>query len=121
MRAELTKLEAEQSKKLKELEKRLAEEPIDGAIGAPATGPAAGKPDLGRESVQKDIDSLREKLQQRKMREDVVSDKKVEAAKSAVVSCLRENDKRPLDCWQEVESFKKEVARLEKNFLERHL
>lgn len=121
VRQELARLEGEQTKALKELEKKLSDEPIDGAIGAPATGPTAGKPDLGRESVQKDIDALRKKLEQRKLREDVVNDKGVETAKSAVLSCLTENAKRPLDCWQEVENFKLEVARLEKGFLERHL
>jgi altered-inheritance-of-mitochondria protein 13 len=36
-----------------------------------------------------------------------------------VVSCLRLNDRRPLDCWKEVQEFKKEVARLEEAFVDR--
>jgi altered-inheritance-of-mitochondria protein 13 len=34
-----------------------------------------------------------------------------------MVSCLRVNDRRPLDCWKEVDAFKTEVARLEKRFI----
>ena len=48
-----------------------------------------------------------------------MNDKGVEKAKEDVVKCLRINDRRPLDCWQEVEVFKKEVGRLEKDFLGR--
>ena len=73
--------------------------------------------DLGRQSVQKEIDMLQEKLKRRKMKEEVVKDKAVEKAKADVVSCLRINDRRPLDCWREVEAFKEEVGRLEKNYL----
>jgi altered-inheritance-of-mitochondria protein 13 len=37
----------------------------------------------------------------------------VEKAKSEVVRCLRENDRKPLDCYREVERFRAEVRRLE--------
>lgn len=43
----------------------------------------------------------------------------VENARSEVVRCLRENDRRPLDCWREVEAFKEEVKRLEKGWVEK--
>lgn len=48
-----------------------------------------------------------------------MGDKGVVKAKDSVVKCLRENDRRPLDCWREVEAFKREVGRLEKGFLGR--
>ena len=69
--------------------------------------------------MQKEIDELKKKLQKRRIKEEVVSDKNVAAAKESVVKCLRENDRRPLDCWKEVADFKREVGRLEKGFLER--
>ena len=69
--------------------------------------------------MQKEIDDLKKKLQQRRIKEEVVGDKKVTEAKESVVKCLRENDRRPLDCWKEVEAFKREVGRLEKGFLGR--
>jgi MICOS complex subunit MIC19 len=71
--------------------------------------------------VQKEIEALKKKLAQRKVREEVVGDSKVEKAKEELVNCLRVNDRRPLDCWKEVEAFKTEVGRLEKGFLGRVL
>ncbi len=65
----------------------------------------------------KEIESLKEKLGQRKQLRDV--DKDVEKAKEDVVSCLRLNDRRPLDCWKEVQAFKAEVAKMEGKFVER--
>jgi altered-inheritance-of-mitochondria protein 13 len=61
--------------------------------------------------VQNDVKELRKKLEKRKKLTAV--DEGVEKAKSEVVKCLRENDRRPLDCWKEVENFKNEVRRLE--------
>lgn len=81
------------------------------------TGDQTG--DLGRESVQKEIEGLKSKLRSRRIREDIIKDKDVERAKKKLVGCLRLNDRRPLDCWEEVETFKKEVGRLEKAFLGR--
>ncbi len=42
----------------------------------------------------------------------------MEKAKGALVRCLKEKDRRPLDCWEEVEGFKREVGRLERRFVE---
>lgn len=60
---------------------------------------------------------LKEKLQKRKIQEEVGKDTSVEKAKGEVVNCLRLNDRRSLDCWREVETFKEEVGRLEKEYL----
>ncbi len=60
---------------------------------------------------------LKEKLKRRKLKEDVVQDKEIDKAKGEVIKCLRLNDRRPLDCWREVEAFKDEVGRLERSFL----
>nr|7PV0_A Chain A, MICOS complex subunit MIC60,MICOS complex subunit MIC60-MIC19,Mic60-Mic19 [Thermochaetoides thermophila DSM 1495]7PV0_B Chain B, MICOS complex subunit MIC60,MICOS complex subunit MIC60-MIC19,Mic60-Mic19 [Thermochaetoides thermophila DSM 1495]7PV0_C Chain C, MICOS complex subunit MIC60,MICOS complex subunit MIC60-MIC19,Mic60-Mic19 [Thermochaetoides thermophila DSM 1495]7PV0_D Chain D, MICOS complex subunit MIC60,MICOS complex subunit MIC60-MIC19,Mic60-Mic19 [Thermochaetoides thermophi len=43
----------------------------------------------------------------------------VEKARSEVVRCLREHDRRPLNCWQEVEAFKEEVRKLEKGWVDK--
>lgn len=72
---------------------------------------------MDRNSVTKEIENLRTKLANRKKLEQVDAD--LSKAKEAVVACLRTNDRRPLDCWKEVETFKKEVSRLEKEFVER--
>lgn len=73
--------------------------------------------DLGRESVQNEVQELKKKLEQRKRIKEV--DEGVEKAKEEVVKCLRGNDRKPLDCWREVESFKKEVGRLEGVWVEK--
>lgn len=67
--------------------------------------------DLGREAVQNDVTELKKKLEQRKKLADV--DEGVEKAKSEVIRCLRENDRKPLNCYREVERFRAEVRRLE--------
>lgn len=77
--------------------------------------------DLGRGSVQREIERLKKNLGRRKVREEVVRDEGVENAKSKVLACLRTNDRKPLNCYEEVEAFRREVARLERVFLGRVL
>ena len=43
--------------------------------------------------------------------------KEVTDARKDVVSCLRTNDRQPLNCWKEVELFKREVRKLEEQFV----
>ncbi|KYK60919.1 DUF1690 domain-containing protein [Drechmeria coniospora] len=70
-----------------------------------------------RASVGREVDELRRKLEERKTVRALPD--AVEDARGAVVRCLRENDRRPLDCWQEVESFKAEVKKLERSWVDR--
>lgn len=72
---------------------------------------------ITRESVNREIEALRSKLEGR--RKLAPLDERMEKAKAGVVSCLRLNDRRPLDCWREVEEFKSQVARLEEAFVDR--
>lgn len=67
--------------------------------------------------MQKEIMDLRQKLESRKKLDKISPE--VEKAKEGLVSCLRTNDRRPLDCWQEVETFKAEVGKLEKAFIQK--
>ena len=67
--------------------------------------------------MSKEITELKAKLERRKRLEQ--ADPGVEKAKEELVQCLRMNDRRPLDCWKEREAFKKEVGRLEREFVER--
>ncbi|PWY83507.1 DUF1690-domain-containing protein [Aspergillus heteromorphus CBS 117.55] len=73
--------------------------------------------ELSRESVNSEIEELRAKLDGRKKLMEL--DPGLEKARMDVVGCLRLNDRRPLDCWKEVEDFKREVARLEEGFVDR--
>ncbi len=67
--------------------------------------------------MQSDVQELRNKLEKRKKIVEV--DGGVEKAKEGLVKCLRDNDRRPLDCWKEVEVFRQEVRRLEGQWVER--
>lgn len=73
--------------------------------------------DMSNSSVSKEIEALKKKLETRKKLEQ--ADPRVNKAKEDVVACLRLHDRRPLDCWKEVEIFKREVGRLERDFVEK--
>lgn len=76
------------------------------------------KAGIDRNAVAKEIDALKKKLDARPKKVEL--DREVERAKEQVIICLRKNDRRPLDCWQEVEKFKHEVGRLEKKFIDQN-
>lgn len=61
------------------------------------------------EKLQKDLDS-------RKKVKELPQD--VEKARGELVGCLRKNDRRPLDCWKEVEAFRGAVDTMERGFVE---
>lgn len=65
--------------------------------------------------VQDEIDKLKKALGDRHVLKDLP--KEVEDARNGVVSCLRLNDRQPLDCWKEIEIFKREVRKLEEQFV----
>jgi altered-inheritance-of-mitochondria protein 13 len=67
------------------------------------------------QKVHEEIAKLKRTLSERKVLKDLPPE--VEKARSAVVSCLRMNDRRPLDCWREVEAFKSEVKKMEEKFV----
>lgn len=136
MAEELRRLEARESQTLRDLEEKISStsDSTTETTNTPSTtipdqshdvggrdhsakASADRLRDLGRESIQREIDELRRKLESRKKLEPL--DKNVERAKGDVVKCLRTNDRRPLDCWREVEAFKREVGRLEKNFVDK--
>lgn len=86
-----------------------------------AAEPAAQQPivnrDVSRDSVMSEIDQLRSRLDGRRKLAEL--DEGVARAKADVVGCLRLNDRRPLDCWKEVDAFKREVAKMEAAFVDR--
>lgn len=70
-----------------------------------------------RYTVSKQVGDLRKKLEERKQVRALPDE--VESARSEVVKCLTQNDRRPLDCWQEVENFKAEVKKLESKWVDK--
>ncbi|KAK0633586.1 hypothetical protein B0T14DRAFT_533776 [Immersiella caudata] len=106
--AELKRLRAEEAAALKEAQQKLSES---------ESTQAESELKVTRQTVSKEVEALRAKLQERKKVRELPEG--VEAARSEVVRCLRENDRRPLDCWKEVEAFKEEVRRLEKGWVDK--
>ncbi|KAG6078465.1 hypothetical protein E4U15_004243 [Claviceps sp. LM218 group G6] len=68
-------------------------------------------------SLGSEVDELRQKLEQRKTIREMPAE--LDRARSDVIRCLREHDRRPLDCWQEVESFKAGVRELERRWVDK--
>lgn len=105
--SELRKLEAQESAALQAAQSKIEElVPVNDRDS-----------EKGRETVSKEVEALRARLDRRKQLKPVPDG--VERARGEVVRCLRDNDRRPLDCWQEVEAFKEEVRRLEKGWVDK--
>lgn len=66
-----------------------------------------------------ELEKLKTGLNARKKVRDMPRD--VEKAREGLVGCLKLNDRRPLDCWREVEAFKESVRKMEQDFIERVL
>ncbi|KAK2025204.1 DUF1690-domain-containing protein [Colletotrichum zoysiae] len=103
---ELKRLQAKESEALKLAHEKIAAEDKPAPEGQ-----------RSHDAVAKEIEALRAKLSERKKVRDLPES--VEAARGNVVRCLLEHDRRPLDCWKEVEAFKDEVKRLEKGWVEK--
>ncbi|PGH26377.1 hypothetical protein AJ80_01875 [Polytolypa hystricis UAMH7299] len=143
---ELERIRARESQTLADLEKRLADEsqqsqqsqqqdtlsleaprvpfagPGSAADSATSAAPSSaaskgGNKDLSSVRVQEEIAALKTKLAGRRRVREV--DEGVEKARETVVQCLTKNEGRPLNCWEEVQSFKREVGRLEKAWVEK--
>ena len=95
--------------------------PFAGRESAPVAvqpeGQATATRDISRDTVSAEIEQLRSKLDGRRKLMELPEG--LEKARNEVVGCLRLNDRRPLDCWKEVQGFKKEVAKLEEAFVDR--
>lgn len=112
-------VQARVHEELKKLQQREAEALAAARekISAQSTDEKSTESGASRASVAGEIEQLRKKLEGRKEVRAIPDS--VEAAQGAVVRCLRENDRRPLDCWQEVETFKTEVRKLEKAWVDK--
>ncbi|KAL6882842.1 DUF1690 domain-containing protein [Trichoderma longibrachiatum] len=104
---ELKRLEKQQSEALKFAHEKIAE----------AASSAAEDKGPSRYTVGKEIEELRTKLEQRKKVKELPES--VDAARNSVIRCLRENDRKPLVCYDEVEAFKAEVKKMEREWINR--
>lgn len=98
-------------------EPTLAEKLSDATSSSSTLAEKQRQHEMSRDVVTKEIEGLKKKLEARKRLEQ--ADPALNKAKEDVATCLRLNDRRPLDCWKEVETFKREVGRLEKEFVEK--
>ncbi|KAK4043807.1 hypothetical protein C8A01DRAFT_43366 [Parachaetomium inaequale] len=112
--AELKRLRAQEAEALRAAQNKLSAEPAADQQGDELQRQLAGP---GRQEVSKAIADLRAKLEERKKVRELPDT--VQSAQNDVVRCLREHDRRPLDCWREVEAFKEEVRRLEKGWVDK--
>ena len=107
---ELKKLQAKENDALKAAREKAAEI-------TKADEEKAAQAQSSRDAVSKEVQTLRARLEKRKQVKELPES--VEKTRSEVVRCLIENDRRPLNCWKEVEAFKEEVRRLEKGWVDK--
>jgi altered-inheritance-of-mitochondria protein 13 len=100
-------------------EPSLAERLSDATSSSSALAEKQKAKDMTRDIVTREIEALKKKLESRKKIFPHEIDPALNKAKEDVVTCLRLNDRRPLDCWQEVENFKTAVDRQAKEFVEK--
>ncbi|KAI1198295.1 hypothetical protein F5X97DRAFT_153384 [Nemania serpens] len=106
---ELKRLSAQENAALKATLEKASESTADEDAARPQRGDTR--------TVSAEVEALRARLHKRKQLRPLPES--VEKARGDVVRCLLENDRRPLDCWQEVESFKEEVRKLEKSWVDK--
>ncbi|KIX95072.1 uncharacterized protein Z520_09382 [Fonsecaea multimorphosa CBS 102226] len=127
--AELEKIRNQEASALEEARKKIAASgeagsedssllqlsPISPKDLLPGSDTDESKKAPSSQRVQQEIEKLKQTLGQRKTLREVP--KEVENARQDVISCLRINDRKPLDCWKEVEIFKREVRKMEENYV----
>ncbi|KAL9624785.1 MAG: hypothetical protein Q9160_001140 [Pyrenula sp. 1 TL-2023] len=135
--AELEKLKKREDDALSELQKKISTSSSTGPTKlekvseprllsiADLTPPILKSPDtkaeedrkrkISSDAVMKEIEGLKKVLGERKQVKEMPKD--VESAREGVIACLRINDRRPLDCWEEVERFKARVREMEESFV----
>jgi altered-inheritance-of-mitochondria protein 13 len=67
----------------------------------------------GTASLREDIEAVKRRAEKYAQRKQLGADTGIEESRQALVKCYRENLQKPLDCWREVENFKKQVETLE--------
>ncbi|KAL2021012.1 hypothetical protein VTK56DRAFT_7786 [Thermocarpiscus australiensis] len=118
--AELKRLREREADALREAQQKLSAEPApppaEQQQQEQQRRSGGGEP-VSQQAVSRAVEELRAKLEERRKVRQLPES--VEKARGEVVRCLRENDRRPLDCWREVEAFKEEVRRLEKGWVDK--
>ncbi|CAI6096614.1 hypothetical protein V2G26_016485 [Clonostachys chloroleuca] len=102
---ELKKLQNQESEALKAAQDKIAA----------AANENKSEEGQSRHTVSKQVEEFRRKLEERKQVRTLPEN--VESARNEVIKCLTDNDRRPLNCYEEVEKFKVEVKKLEQQWV----
>ncbi|CAH0040123.1 unnamed protein product [Clonostachys solani] len=102
---ELKKLQNQESEALKAAQDKIAA----------AANENKSEEGQSRRAVSKQVEEFRRKLEERKQVRTLPES--VESARNEVIKCLTDNDRRPLNCYEEVEKFKVEVKKLEQQWV----
>jgi len=68
-------------------------------------------------SLREDVEEVRRRVERFQKRWEELGVHGAESAREGVVKCYKDHPKRPLDCWREVEEFRKQVSALEQRFV----
>lgn len=133
--AELASLQEKEDSTLASLREKLSSDSPDANNGIPRSRlleiipsvPAPGdvvaqeevRQNQSSAKVFEELEKLKRGLDERKKVKDMP--REVESAREDLVRCLRMNDRRPLDCWREVEAFRASVRMMEEDFIGRVL
>ncbi|PVG00302.1 hypothetical protein CPB86DRAFT_782882 [Serendipita vermifera] len=122
--AELVKLQEEEEDVKKALRAALEKEnlgrerAIAGDTSAEGDSEATNAGSRGTASLREDIEAVKRRAEKYAQRKHLGGDTAIEESRQALVKCYREHLQRPLDCWREVEEFKKQVGAIEAKFVE---
>ena len=67
----------------------------------------------GTASLNEDIEAVKRRVEKYAQRKQLGAGTAVEESRQSVVNCYKDHPDKPLNCWREVEEFKKQVASVE--------
>lgn len=76
---------------------------------------------LNAVAMEQDIAALQKRFDQKMVKSTSAADSKMAmAAKEDLLACLKANGTKSLDCWSEVEEFKRRVTHLQQQYIQSH-
>jgi len=130
IQAELSRLRSEEEEVKREIERVLERENIErerktDAQDAESPGGAASSDardsteTLSGPTLLGDLEEVRQKVEAYRTRQGITDHSSMKDTVGLLQNCFRDNNSTPLECWREVSEFKKAVAHVEQNYVER--
>ncbi|KAK2467118.1 hypothetical protein APHAL10511_001376 [Amanita phalloides] len=119
IQAELDHLRKEEEHVRQEIESALEKENLDrerATTGVPDNDTTIGAP-RSSTVLSEDLEQIRFKIERFHARKRLDMFPHAQTASESVLACYRLNQGTPLDCWQEVRSFKNAIAAVEQEYL----